>query len=146
MLKLKSQRGHVPRQVPRRRGRLSIYERKCLPHGGCSFCSHVHQDASVCVCFMCLVNIYAPVNDEARKRQLLLPELPSCQLPRGCLKVAVEASDANCSLLSGRRLCACVGVCLRSGVVNWARNFMTPIRSFESGRSCCIVPVECAPP
>lgn len=71
-----------------------------------------------CVCFMCLVNIYAPVNDEARKRQLLLPELPSCQLPRGCLKVAVEASDANCSLLSGRRLCACVGVCLRSGVVN----------------------------
>lgn len=101
---------------------------KCLPRSCCTshWCTAVaHMCVSGCVyvCFMCLVNIYAAVNDEARKRYskqvLTTNELPAtscqlptanCQPPRGCLKVEIIRSAANCSLLKGVSpyMCGCV--------------------------------------
>lgn len=70
-VEIKISKGTRAPQAAWRRGWLSIYERKCLPHGGCG-APYVRVCVCVClgvgVCFMCLVNIYAAVNDEARKR------------------------------------------------------------------------------
>lgn len=68
MLKLKSQRGHVPRKLPSDEAGSQFMSASVCPTVAAVLLTCAYVCVCVGVCFMCLVNIYAAVNDEARKR------------------------------------------------------------------------------